>query len=287
MKSFLQWVRGANSEMVLSPAEKNAAGAPDAGPKEATTIEAASPLPKDLPALHELAASVWESHDDEEYRRDQSHWRGHGRWKDEQRWLKIGEQLIAGIRQVERLTGRDILGQKPVVLEWGPGGGSNLYALRSFARKLYATDVSQKNLEESGRVLAEAGFASFEPVLLSRSLEEDLTLVREPIDVFTSSAVFQHFPSKEYGLEVLAAVGRLLATGGVGRVQMRFDNGNPRYQPKAAHDYRRSHITATSYGLDEFWDALKNAGLEPLSIASINTKNNYATYLFAKGSVAA
>jgi hypothetical protein len=243
---------------------------------------ASPPLVLDSRATHHLAASVWEESDDEEYRRDQSHWRGHGRWKDDQRWLRIGKRTLAGLRQIERLTGRAVVTRRPVVLEWGPGGGSNLFALRKLASKLYATDVSKRNLQESGRVLKEGRFTAFQPILLQGSLDEDLDIITDPIDIFISSAVFQHFPSKQYGLDVLAAVGKRLAPNGIGRIQLRFDNGNPRYRPKTTEQYKRSHITATSYALDEFWDALKTAGCQPLAITSINPRNNYATFLFAK-----
>lgn len=226
---------------------------------------------------------VWEDHEDEEYRRDQSHWRGHGRWTDDERWLRIGRGTLNGIKEIERLVRRKVLAASPVVLEWGPGGGSNLLALSKLASKLYATDVSSKNLEESARVLREAGFSAFQPILLKSSLEQDLALVEEPIDVFISSAVFQHFPSKQYGLDVLATVRRRMADGGVGRIQLRFDNGNPRYRPKATTQYEKSHIRATSYGLDEFWDALKTAGFQPLSIVKLDGRNNYATFLFTTG----
>lgn len=237
-----------------------------------------SALPK---GLHDIVASVWERYNDEEYRRDQSHWRGHGRWKDVERWLSIGRSTLDGLREIERMTGQTTLASNPVVLEWGPGGGSNLFALKDIAKTIYAIDVSSKNLDESKRVLAEAGFFDFRPILLKDSIEGALAEVNEPIDIFISTAVFQHFPSKGYGLQVLRATGARLSPSGIGRLQIRFDNGNARYAPKPLHEYKKSHITATSYRVDEFWDALRAAKLDPLAIKNVNSSKNYATFLLS------
>ena len=47
-----------------------------------------SPTPGFSDVVH-----VWERHDDEDYRRDLSHWRGQGRWH-EARWLRLGSTLV-------------------------------------------------------------------------------------------------------------------------------------------------------------------------------------------------
>ena len=89
--------------------------------------------------------------------------------------------------------------------------------------------------------------------------------INEPIDVFVSTAVFQHFPSREYGGEVLRVVAGLLAPGGLGCVQIRFDNGREKYQQKH-EDYFARHLTFTSYPLDTFWSMIESVGLQPLDI---------------------
>lgn len=230
-----------------------------------------------------VAADVWEGHEDEEYRRDQSHWRGHGRWKDTARWAGIGQATVKELELAASYVGSaELLDGGATILEWGPGGGTNLHALSSRAKQLVAVDISAKNLEESGRVLAEEGFDRFLPIHLTAEPSSIHDVLPPSIDVFVSTAVFQHFPSKEYGREVLEVVSAHMRPGGIGYVQIRYDNGTRKYAPKTLAEYKAKHITATSYRLDEFWDLLDSVGLQPLLIRNLRTANNYARYLFRR-----
>ncbi|MBA2317859.1 MAG: class I SAM-dependent methyltransferase [Euzebyales bacterium] len=227
---------------------------------------------------------VWEEHTDESYRRDQSHWKGQGRWSDE-KWEAVGQGTV---KRLTRIFGphrpHPWLRAAPVVLEWGPGGGSNLHALAPHATVLYGVDISQQNLQETERVLRmQHPQVDFHAILLRENPAEVLERVLQPVDIFVSTAVFQHFPSQQYGADVLNVVGRLCAKGCVGLIQIRFDNGNPKYTSKDFAEYERLHITATSYELSAFWDLCRAAGLRPVSIFDINTTNNYAYVAFTKG----
>lgn len=166
----------------------------------------------------------------------------------------------------------------------GPGGGSNAYAFRKLVQHYYGVDISRENLDETGRVTSEDGTQSFVPVLLNDDTIDDVVkAVRQPIDVFLSTAVFQHFPSKGYGVEVLKCVHQVMKPGGIGLVQIRFDNGNPKYKPiETLEDYQEEHITATSYALDEFFGILQDVGFDEIMITSLNRNINYVTYLFSK-----
>ena len=145
-------------------------------------------------------------------------------------------------RSIERaatLIGREV--PTGALLEWGPGGGANLSACAGCFRRLYGVDISGKNLDECARVLAEHDPApDFRPVLIGDDPTVVSDAINEPIDVFVSTAVFQHFPSREYGVEVLRVVAGLLAPGGLGCVQIRYDNGREKYQQKH-EDYFARH----------------------------------------------
>lgn len=237
----------------------------------------------DLTASHSEAKLVWESYHDEEYRRDQSHWRGHGRWADDKAWQSIGLSTKKLIETLLSLNGSSALGSKSYkFLEWGPGGGSNLFALSRFAEIYYGVDISPSNLEEAQRMINEEGFASlFHPILVSDSPSDVINQINDKVDIFLSTAVFQHFPSKLYGAEVLRVANHCLKPGGLGVIQIRFDNGNPKFKPiENLNSYKERHITANSYGIDEFWDLLKTSSFTPISVVKILTFNNYATYFF-------
>jgi methyltransferase family protein len=232
-------------------------------------------------AVHHEITEVWESHDDEQYRQDQSHWRGVGRWNEE-KWTEWGQGTAQRMEELHHAAHRNwSSAAPPVVLEWGPGGGANLYGLASRVSTMYGVDISAKNLEETGRVLAEIAGSHFVPILLDGEPSTVVGLIDRPVDLFFSTAVFQHFPSREYGAEVLRTVRQLMAPGGLGYVQIRFDDGTDRYRPKSLAEYRERHLTATSYSLSGFWDLLLDSGFRPLQIANVNTKVNYARFYFA------
>ena len=72
--------------------------------------------------VHQEITTVWESHDDEQYRQDQSHWRGVGRW-DEQKWAELGHAVMQRMEELHHAAGREWnAADAPVLLEWGPGG---------------------------------------------------------------------------------------------------------------------------------------------------------------------
>lgn len=231
--------------------------------------------------LEEVAA-LWTSSDELRQMRVRSHWRGEGQYADDERWRNIGRGTLRQLRRLLRLLDRDeseLNGS--TVLEWGPGGGSNLVALAPFADIYFGADISGPNLAECERQAGEIDYDGFRAVHFAGDPDEVRQAVGQPVDVFVSTAVFQHFPSKEYGLEVLKCVAACLGPGAIGMVQIRYDNGDPKYRPTHG-SYRERYLTATSYRLDEFWIALTQQSLAPQAIGRFNTSTNYATFLFTK-----
>ncbi|POF34361.1 methyltransferase domain-containing protein [Roseibium marinum] len=231
------------------------------------------------------AKKIWANNENEEYRKDNSHFRGVGRWTDDERWKSIGKNSLTALNRHIRMVTNDPFywTQERNMLEWGPGGGSNAYAFRKLVQYYYGVDISQDNLNETERVASEDGTQGFVPVLLNSSIDDVIKSVREPVDIFLSTAVFQHFPSKAYGVEVLKCVHQVLKPGGIGMVQIRFDNGNPKYKPIAElEEYHEKHITATSYALDEFFGILQEIGFYEIFITGLNRDINYVTYLFRR-----
>jgi hypothetical protein len=239
--------------------------------------------PASVPDGFDDVVHVWDRHDDEEYRRDQSHWRGVGRWDDET-WKRMGTTLVARLRELHRVVRRPFPPpESMVVLEWGPGGGANLHALAPFASTMYGVDVSAKNLDECARQLAEVDAdGRFRPVLLEGPPGDVAAAIDEPVELFVSAAVFQNFPSREYGHHVLATMFGAMAPAALGYIQIRYDDGNPKYAPKDVAEYRQRHITANSYPLVTFWKMLAETGFRPLQITNLNTGVNYATFTFLK-----
>lgn len=225
---------------------------------------------------------VWEGaaeSDTENYRKDISHWRGVGRWQDDAAWQRIGQKTRAMIASYIRYCDLPKWGENPVFLEWGQGGGANLFALKDVASQYIGVDVSQSNLIECERMIAAEGYDSFTPVLIKESPDEVLTHELPKLSYFLSTAVFQHFPSQEYGAAVLKVLSQLCQENAIGLIQIRYDNGDYRFQGISdISEYAEKHITANSYPIDEFYGLCQDSGFEVLGVFDINTKVNYAYF---------
>lgn len=211
-----------------------------------------------------------------------SHWRGAANRWTQAAWTGIGLEslrLMQGLQHATQQEGATYFTPQ-TFLEWGPGGGSNVYAFLPIVKRAYGIDISQQNLNETARVTEEVDGGTFIPLLLADEPETIVGRVQHPIDIFVSTAVFQHFPSREYGGRVLKTVRSMASPRMLGLVQIRFDNGNEKYRPKNLESYETMHLTATSYGIDEFWRLLTESGFSPHSVVNVRSTNNYATFLF-------
>lgn len=233
-------------------------------------------------AMAPVIKAVWADHEDEQYRRDMSHWRGAGRWQDEARWLRLGERVRGSVETAYRLAGAQDMPNDLRILEWGPGGGANLVALRGHAREIYGVDVSISNLEECARVLRESDFDAFTAIPLDGPPASVLGHIEGKIELIVCHRVFQHFPTLGYADEVLRVFSQLLADDGLATIQIRYDDGD-RYQPKPLRTYAQTHITQTSFKLDGFWRSLVAAGLTPLAVVEVVPETAYATFLVRAG----
>jgi hypothetical protein len=235
-------------------------------------------------AEHEVAKQLWENHDDKEYIKDQSHWRGIGRWKNDSDWINIGKSTLQRLKWIMRADGIEFEeeGKKNTILEWGPGGGANAVGLMKYCNQYYGIDISKLNLDEAARVMQSEGSNAFIPIHLKTSPNVALDFIpEESIDIFISTAVFQHFPSKEYGMQVLKVMRKLLKKKSISYIQFRFDNGNPKYKPnESISDYKNRHIYSNSYSIDEFWAILVDLGYKPLCVSNVSQINNYASIYF-------
>lgn len=230
----------------------------------------------------ETITSVWNGYDDETRRQELSHWRGVGKWADDKKWQAVGKRSLQRFQKLRRHTrnkGR-VEDLQLNMLEWGPGGGSNAFAFRDVAKAYYGIDISEKNLAETARVMTEKDRGDvFRPVHLQDDPSSITAHIAEPLDAFLSTAVFQHFPTKDYGFDVLKAIRSVCREGALGLIQTRYDNGEHTYRPNTSvEQYKKRFITATSYGIDEFWALCGDAGFEVQYVSELNFKSHYVTY---------
>lgn len=236
-------------------------------------------LPQSESRVASDAFSFWAGSDSTDGARDLSHWLGEGRWSDQGAWTHIGQLHFEMFESLCLLANRE----RPVrsMVEWGPGGGANAVRFCAEAAGLYGVDISAPNLAECRRQLEIRGFDGFQPILIDTMCPEQcLQFVKSPVEFFLSTAVYQHFPSKQYGIRVTELACELLADDGVALIQIRYHDGSKRFAPKN-RDYWRNVVTFTSYGISEFWQIAVESGFNPLAV-SLDPDINYAYYFLKK-----
>ena len=225
------------------------------------------------------AKAFWCGSETRSETRDLSHWLGVGRWSDQDAWDRIGllhyemfEKLclLAGVtRPIERMV------------EWGPGGGANAVLFCREAKEFYGIDISAPSLRECQRQIESRNLMGFHPILIdSHHPQKCREQIDSPVDFFLSTAVYQHFPSKEYGVRITQLACELLTDRGVALIQTRYDDGTIKYRSKH-RDYRENVIRFTSYGIVEFWRVAKEIGFNPLAVI-LEPEVNYAFYFLEK-----
>ncbi|MEZ5564853.1 MAG: class I SAM-dependent methyltransferase [Gammaproteobacteria bacterium] len=195
---------------------------------------------------------------------DYSHWVDTGPWQDRDKWLALGRVHFEMYEQLCKAMGTP----RPLrnAVEWGSGGGANAIHFIHEVKEYCGIEIAQASLVECERVLAEAGFNGFRPVLVSaESPETALELAPEPFDLFLSTYVFELLPSRSYGERVARIAWQLLKPGGLALIQIRYDDGSPRSTQKNA-DYFRHASRFTSYRVEEFWTKMEAIGFQPLYV---------------------
>jgi hypothetical protein len=210
---------------------------------------------------------------------DDSHWLGNGRWTKEEDWIQIGRIHWNMFEQLCLLSGP----ARPIerMIEWGPGGGANATKFCVEVQEYFGVDISKANLTECQRRLETCGFKGFRPVLIDiKHPEQCLQFVETPVEFFLCTAVYQHFPGKEYGVRVTELAYELLRDKGLALIQIRYNNGAKRFRPKR-RDYYKNVITFTSYSIDEFWEIVLQIGFKPLAV-TLETSTHYAYFYLQK-----
>lgn len=236
----------------------------------------------DLVEETKVSAAVWDRLKDEDRRAELSHWRGAGKWQDDEKWLNVGVRSRRRLERLAGMLGRELWSKPRTMLEWGPGGGANLFAFRDVVSTYYGVDISQRNLDEARRMIGLEGYGGFRPVLIAETPDEALAAVKEPIDIVLSTAVFQHFPSRAYGAQVLDVLSRLCAPDAIGLIQIRYADAEHAEGEAALADYERRFITATAYGVDSFRAECVRAGFAVQAVDHVNPSSRYATFYLSK-----
>lgn len=224
--------------------------------------------------LAETAAAYWNPEAPPDgHLKHYAHWQGVGTFADNERWLALGRAHFGMFERACREA--QLPSPAGAVVEWGCGGGMNAIHFVKHAQRYYGVEIGQASLDESARVLGEAGYDGFRPALIAANApEQALELIDEPCDFFLSTYTFQVFPSKAYGRRVTGIAHRLLKPGGAAVIQIRYDDGSVDGAPKA-RNYSANVVHFTSYAISEFWLLAESAGFRPLDVYLVPAYKRY------------
>lgn len=228
--------------------------------------------------FHERALAVWQQGDPHELD-ERSNWQAARPVGFAARATTLGRR----IRFLHRMHGLRPGGG--VALDWGAGGGAGLIALAQTARTVFAVDIASRNLAETRRqveAIADGGRPRLTTLELGPDPLDVADSINEPLDVFVSHATFPHLPSREYGERVLRVAHAAMRPGGVAYVQMRFDDGRPRFAAKPLTEFDVGYMRMTSWPLTDFWDMLSAIGFEVSAVGNVNSSANLAGFYFRK-----
>ena len=164
------------------------------------------------------------------------------------------------------------------ILEWGVGGGANPTALGKNFETYVGVDIAPKSLTAAANACPR-----IEPFLLA-SYPDTFDLGRK-FDTVISTACFQHFPNKEYGIEVVWALVRHMTDDGHGLIQTRYyepgDVCDPIDPRRLEQPYSERFIRSNAYQVAEFWKILEVAGLTVQDV-TLERAPQYGWYRFHK-----
>ncbi len=211
-----------------------------------------------------------------------SHIRGQGKFRDETRWIRIGEDNLDKYKTLCILTGYST--NIKAMAEWGPGGGANAIIFKDYAQTFYGIDISSKNLSECENQL-KGIYSGFRGVLIDIAKPEQvLSKIKEPVDFFLSTSVYQHFPDQSYGIEVTKLAYQLLTNNGIALIQIRYKRFAENKIEEAkllARDYPAHLCHFTTYSIEDFWVCLEQIGFNVINVI-LEPKITYAYFLVNK-----
>jgi hypothetical protein len=225
------------------------------------------------------ARGYWTGESGERWLSD-SHWRG---GLDDETWHEVGQEHLAMFEMFAK--GLDRQGGLGVVIEWGCGGGANGVAFAPRAEKFIAADVSADSVAECIRQVAVACDTPTEPVLIDIEHPEQAAAgFAGTCDTFLCLYVLELTAGPEEALRILRIAERLLVSGGMALIQVKYHNMDGRTRGYT-RNYRRNLASMTTFAIDEFWLRAQDCGLTPRLLTLVprnRLDSRYAYYALEK-----
>lgn len=164
------------------------------------------------------AAEYWRGND--ERATGMAHWRGSRRWAyRDAEWLGIGKKHLK--MHLDLLRSFPPKTDMRRMLEWGPGGGSNVLAFANEFEDIMGVDISADTLTECRRQASKVSDPSRFSTLTIDVDHPEAVSGSGPFDFMLCTAVVQHMPSKDLVQRFLSAAAGEMTLFGRALVQYR------------------------------------------------------------------
>ena len=226
------------------------------------------------------AGEYWTVGDDDPAWEGNSHWRA-GLGDDV--WHSIGADHLAIFQTFAKAVNLPL--RPGVVAEWGCGGGANAVAFAPIADAFIGIDLSRESLDECVRQVAMVCDTRTDAVLVDiRELEAAAAGRDGTCNTFICLYVIEVLPSEEDVRRILRIAERMLVSGGMAMVQIKYQTAD--WRPRRyKRNYARSLSTMTMFGIDEFWLLAGECGLTPRLVSLVpenQLDSRYAYYALTK-----
>ena len=214
-------------------------------------------------------------------------WESNSHWRDavgDETWHEVGDDHWAIFQTFSSALGSS--SGPGTVIEWGCGGGANAVAFAPHATRFIGADISEESLVECERQVHAVCATPVEtrcvdpsePELAARGLEGQCStfLCLYVIEVTTGPAEVKR---------ILGIAERILISGGIAFVQMKYHTSDRRTRGRPGVRYARNLSLTTTFTIEDFWELTQACGLEPKLITLVPQNRldvRYAYYALVK-----
>lgn len=196
------------------------------------------------------------------------------------RWNQIGIKHLAMAKEgLEKYGDEGAVGR---LLEWGPGGGSNIVHFSDIFDHATGVDISVDSLQACAKACSDIGLGDYFhpfPIAIDDPCRA-MDLSEDPFDFLLCTAVIQHMPSIEHFRKVFSLWRKLLRPGALALVQFRTNHHSRPCHRKPGGSYNANVARWLMFEVPMFSEWAEEAGWDLLEFVG-DGKPTRSGYVFA------
>jgi len=193
----------------------------------------------------------------------------HTRHWSKAKWLAVGQKHLDMFRR--GMSVHENGGPLKSLLEWGPGGGTNVVAFSEVFDRIVGVDVSIDSLrlcgEAAGEILGKRDLFDPFPIAIDNPFAaRELKSEGDPFDFLLCTAVIQHMPFMQYVYDVMCLWRELLRPGARALIQFRTNFHSRDVHRSLATRYSQNVSRWLMFEVPVFEQMVERSGWELLEL---------------------